>query len=322
MRLLHSLVSALALLAGSHAVAQSVYPDRPIKMIVPLAAASAVDVAARIVTQKMGDNMGQQIVIINQPGASGLIGAEQVAKAEPDGYTIGGFNDSIMTMVPNMQANMRWDILKDFAPVSLVATVEWGLITNNKTDYKTAADLIAAAKAAPSKIDYGSGGPGSPQHLAMAMFASQAGISLTHVPYKGATQAATDVAGGQIPVGFQGLGTVAALVRGGQLRLIGVTTQKRLAQFPDVPTVSESGLPGFFFNSWFAILAPAGTPKDIVARLNAEVLKAVADPEIRRKLEELGFSVRGTSPEELGVLTRDQLTKYARVIKEMGIANE
>jgi tripartite-type tricarboxylate transporter receptor subunit TctC len=322
MRLLHSLVSALALLAGSHAVAQSVYPDRPIKMIVPLAAASAVDVAARIVTQKMGDNMGQQIVIINQPGASGLIGAEQVAKAEPDGYTIGGFNDSIMTMVPNMQANMRWDILKDFAPVSLVATVEWGLITNNKTDYKTAADLIAAAKAAPGKIDYGSGGPGSPQHLAMAMFASQAGISLTHVPYKGATQAATDVAGGQIPVGFQGLGTVAALVRGGQLRLIGVTTQNRLAQFPDVPTVSESGLPGFFFNSWFAILAPAGTPKDIVARLNAEVLKAVADPEIRRKLEELGFSVRGTSPEELGTLTRDQLAKYARVIKEMGIANE
>ena len=325
MRLLHSLVSALALLAllaGSQAVAQSAYPDRPIKMIVPLAAASAVDVAARIVTQKMGDNMGQQIVIINQAGASGLIGAEQVAKAEPDGYTIGGFNDSIMTMVPNMQANMRWDILKDFAPISLVATVEWGLIASNKTDYKTAADLIAAAKAAPGKIDYGSGGPGSPQHLAMAIFSSQAGISLTHVPYKGATQAATDVAGGQIPVGFQGLGTVAALVRGGQLRLIGVTTQKRLAQFPDVPTVSESGLPGFFFNSWFAMLAPAGTPKEIVARLNAEVLKAVGDPEIRRKLEELGFSVRGTSPEELGVLTRDQLAKYARVIKEMGLANE
>ena len=135
---------------------------------------------------------------------------------------------------------------------------------------ETAADLIAAAKAMPGKIDYSSGGPGSPQHLAMAMFSSAAGISLTHVPYKGATQAATDVAAGQIPVGFQGLGTVAALVRGGQLRLIGVTTEKRLAQFPDVPTVAESGLPGFFFNSWFAILAPTGTPKDITARLNAE----------------------------------------------------
>lgn len=321
MRLLRWFV--LALMAGNLAAfAQVSYPDRPIKMIVPLAAASAVDVAARIVTQKMADNMGQQFVILNQPGASGLIGAEQVAHAEPDGYTIGGFNDSIMTMVPNLQAKIRWDILRDFEPVSLVATVEWGLIAGNQTSYKTAADLIAAAKAAPGRIDYGSGGPGSPQHLAMAMFASSAGISLTHVPYKGATQAATDVAAGQIPVGFQGLGTVAALVRGGQLRLIGVCTTQRLPQFPDVPTISESGLPGFTFNSWFAILAPAGTPKEIIARLNAEVVKALADPEVRRKLEDLGFAVRGSSPEELGAMTREQLTKYARLIKEIGIGNE
>src|SRR6266436_4554796 len=274
---LHQLVLAFAVIAGFPASAQTAYPDRPIKMIVPLAAASAVDVAARIVTQKMADNMGQQFVILNQPGASGLIGAEAVARAEPDGYTIGGFNDSIMTMVPNLQSKMRWDILKDCEPVSLVATVEWGLIANNNAGFKSAADLIAAAKAAPGKIDYSSGGPGSPQHLAMAMFASAAGISLTHVPYKGATQAATDVAAGQIPVGFQGLGTVSALVRGGQIRLIGVCTSKRLPQFPDVPTVSESGLPGFLFNSWFAILAPAGTPKEIVARLNAEVVKAIGD---------------------------------------------
>jgi tripartite-type tricarboxylate transporter receptor subunit TctC len=291
-------------------------------MIVPLAAASAVDVAARIVTQKMADNMGQQFVILNQPGASGLIGAEQVAHAAPDGYTIGGFNDSIMTMVPNLQAKMRWDILKDFAPVSLVATVEWGLVTGNQTPYKSAADVIAAAKAAPGKIDYGSGGPGSPQHLAMAMFAANAGVTMTHVPYKGATQAATDIAAGQIPVGFQGLGTVAALVRGGQLRLIGVCTQQRLSQFADVPTVDESGLPGFFFNSWFAILAPAGTPREIVSRLHSEVVKALGDADVRRKLEELGFAVRGSSPEELGSMTRDQLAKYARLIKEMGLGNE
>jgi tripartite-type tricarboxylate transporter receptor subunit TctC len=323
MRLFRLLASMLAFWAGTQlASAQTNYPDRPIKMIVPLAAASAVDVAARIVTQKMADNMGQQFVILNMPGASGLIGAEQVAHADPDGYTIGGFNDSIMTMVPNLQAKMRWDILKDFEPVSLVATVEWGLIAGNQTPYKTAADLIAAAKAAPGKIDYGSGGPGSPQHLAMAMFATGAGISMTHVPYKGATQAATDVAAGQIPVGFQGLGTVAALVRGGQLRLIGVCTPKRMSQFPDVPTISESGLPGFIFNSWFAMLAPAGTPKAIVARLNAEVLKALEDPDVRRKLEDLGFAVRGSSPEELGSMTRDQLARYARLIKETGIANE
>src|SRR3954463_9533637 len=322
MRLLHSFVPALALLASTSAVAQTNYPDRPIKMIVPLAAASAVDVAARLVKQKIADNMGQQIVILNLPGASGLIGAEQVARAEPDGYTIGGFNDSIMTMVPHLQSKMRWDILKDFEPVSLAATVEWGLIAGNQTNFKSAADLIAAAKAAPGKIDYSSGGPGSPQHLAMAMFASAAGISLTHVPYKGATQAATDVAAGQIPVCFQGLGTVAALVRGGQLRLIGVTTQTRLPQFPDVPTVSESGLPGFFFSSWFAMLAPAGTPKDIIARLNAEVLKAVGDPEVKRKLEELGFAVRGSSAEALRTMTRDQLAKYERGIRETGITKE
>jgi tripartite-type tricarboxylate transporter receptor subunit TctC len=225
-------------------------------------------------------------------------------------------------MVPNLQAKMPWDILKDFDPVSLVATVEWGLIAGNQTSYKSAADLIAAAKAAPGQINYSSGGPGSPQHLAMAMFASSAGISLTHVPYKGATQAAADVAAGQIPVGFQGLGTVAALVRGGQVRLIGVCTAKPLAQFPDVPTVDQSGLPGFFFNSWFAILVPHGTPKEIVARLNAEVLKALGDPEVQHKLQDLGFTVRGSSPEELGTMTRDQLAKYAQLIKQMGISNE
>ena len=206
MRLIHSMAAALALLVGSNAVAQTAYPERPIKMIVPLAAASAVDVAARIVTQKMADSMGQQIVIINQAGASGLIGAEQVARAAPDGYTIGGFNDSVMTMVPNLHSKMPWDILKDFEPVSLVATVEWGLIAGNNTGYKTAADLIAAAKAAPGKINYSSGGPGSPQHLAMAMFASSAGISLTHVPYKGATQAATDVPPARFPSVFRGWG--------------------------------------------------------------------------------------------------------------------
>jgi len=288
-------------------------------MIVPLAAASAVDNAARIVTQRMSINMGQQIVIENQPGAAGLIGAERVAKAAPDGYTIGGFNDSIMTMLPNLYARMPWDILKDFEPVSLVATVEWGLVASNDSPYKSAADLIAAAKANPGKIFYASGGNGSPQHIAMALFAHTAGISLTHVPYKGATQAAVDIASGQVQVGFQGLATVASLVRGGKLRLIGVTTPARLPAFGDVPTVAESGLPGFEFNSWFTIMAPAGTPKEIVARLNAEIVKALADPEVRDKLAAQGLTTRGTSAQELGVATREQLAKYARLIKQSNI---
>src|SRR5258706_13490569 len=164
------------------------YPNRPIRMIVPLAAASAVDNAARIVAQKMSASMGQQVVIENMPGAAGMIGADRVAKATPDGYTIGGFNDSIMTMLPNMPTKPSWDILRDFEPVSLVATIEWGLVTTPDTKFRSAADLIAAAKASPGQVNFGSGGNGSPQHIAMALFASQAGITLTHVPYKGASQ--------------------------------------------------------------------------------------------------------------------------------------
>jgi len=302
------------------ALAQSNYPSKPIRMIIPLAAASAVDNAARIVAQQMSANMGQQFIIENQSGAAGLIGAEHVAKAPADGYTIGGFNDSIMTMLPNLHTNMPWDILKDFAPVSLVATVEWGLLAANNSPYKSAADLIAAAKAKPGKIDYASGGNGSPQHIAMALFASTAGVTLTHVPYKGATQAALDVAAGQVPVSFQGLATATSLIRGGKLRLIGVTTKSRLPQFPEVPTVSESGLPGFEFNSWFTVMAPAGTPKEIVARLNTEIIKALANPRVREKLDAQGLTVRGSSPEELGAATREQLAKYARLMKQAGVS--
>jgi tripartite-type tricarboxylate transporter receptor subunit TctC len=319
---MRSLIPAIfcvgSLLGGTVAFAQG-YPSKPIKMIVPLAAASAVDNAARIVAQKMSANMGQQVVIENQPGASGQIGADRVAKAAPDGYTIGGFNDSIMTMLPNMGTSLPWDILRDFEPVSLVATIEWGLVANNDSGIRSAADLIAQAKAKPGAINFGSGGNGSPQHIAMALFASQAGIQLTHVPYKGASQAATGVAAGDVPVAFQGLATVAGLVRGGKLKLLGVTTPAPLAEFPGVPTVAESGLPGFQFNSWFTVMAPAGTPKDIVAKLHAEIAKALADPDVRAKLKDQGLTARGTTPDELRVATREQLARYAKLIREANI---
>ena len=312
----------LALALPFAANAQQGYPSKPIRMIIPLAAASAVDNAARIVTQKMSANMGQQIVVENIPGAAGLIGTQQIAKAAPDGYTIGGFNDSIMTMLPNMANKPSWDILRDFEPVSLVATIEWGLVTTPTSPYKSAADLIAAAKAKPGEVNFGSGGNGSPQHIAMALFASQAGITLTHVPYKGASQAALGVAAGDVPVAFQGLATVAGLTRGGKLRLIGVSTPAPLPQFPEAPTVATSGLPGFQFNSWFTVMVPAGTSKEIVARLNAEILKALADPEVRDKLRDQGLTVRGTSAEELGAATREQLARYARLFREAGIKGE
>ncbi len=303
-----------------HGAAQSgAYPNKPIRMIVPLAAGSAVDNAARILALKMGQNMGQAIVIENQPGAAGLIGAERVAKAAPDGYTLGGFNDSIMTMLPNLNAKMPWDILKDFEPVSLVATVEWGLVVGADAKERSAADLLAAARAAPGKVNYGSGGNGSPQHIAMALFASQAGVQMTHVPYKGATQAAMGVAGNEVQAAFQGIATVNSLVKAGKLRLVGVTTPRRMPQFADVPTVSESGLAGFEFNSWFALMVPAGTPKAIVQTLHSEVAKALADPDVREKFVGLGLSPRGTSPDELGVAMRAQLAKYGSLIRQNGI---
>ncbi|HSS27196.1 MAG TPA: tripartite tricarboxylate transporter substrate-binding protein [Usitatibacter sp.] len=313
---------AAALIAWPLAASAQSYPAKPIRMIVPLAAASAVDNGARILAAKMSENMGQQVVIENQPGASGQIGADRVAKAAPDGYTIGGFNDSIMTMLPNMGQKLPWDILKDFEPVSLVATIEWGLVASNESAIQSAGELIARAKAKPGVINFGSGGIGSPQHIAMALFASTAGIQLTHVPYKGASQAAAAVAANEVPVAFQGLATVAGLARGGKLKLVGVATPEPHPAFPNVPTVASSGLPGFHFNSWFTIVAPAGTPKEIVARLNAEIVKALADPGLRDRFRDQGLTVRGSSPEELAVATRDQLARYAQLFKATGIKSD
>ena len=317
---LATFLAATTLAFTAHA--QSSYPTKPIKVIVPLAAGSAVDNAARIVTERMARNMNASIVVENQPGAAGLIGAGNVAKAAPDGYTLGGFNDSIMTMVPNMTPKMPWDITKDFEPISLVATVEWGLVVNAQAPMKTAADLIAAAKKEPGKLNYGSGGNGSPQHIAMALFASQSHVQMTHVPYKGATQAAVGVGAGEVIAAMQGISTVKSLIQAGKVRLVGVTTPRRMAQFPDVPTVGESGLQGFEFNSWFAMMAPAGTPKEITNRLAMEVKKALDDPEVKAKLDAQGLTPRGTTPEELGVATKAQLAKYGELIRKNGITAE
>jgi tripartite-type tricarboxylate transporter receptor subunit TctC len=314
------LIAAAAVAVTSFAHAQD-YPNRPIKWLAPLAAGSAVDAAARVVAAKISENIGQQVVVENMPGAAGLIGAERVAKSPADGYTFGAFNDSVMTMVPNMHPKMPWDTLKDFDAVSLVGTIEWGLVTGADKPYRTAADLIAAAKANPGKIDYSSGGNGSPQHVAMALFSSIAGIQMQHVPYKGATQAAIGAAGGEVAVSLQGLGTVTPLINAGKLRLIGVATPQRMPG-RDAPTISESGLPGFTFNSWFALYAPAGTPKAAVNRMSEEVRKALADPGVREKLGKQGFTLQGTTPEQLASATREQLAKYRKLMQEANIKAE
>lgn len=320
--LLPRLAVAAALLISTLGHAQTAYPNKPIKMIIPLAAGSAVDNAARVLTLKMGENMGQGFVIENITGSSGLIGAERVARATPDGYTIGGYNDSILTMVPHMMAKMPWNALTDFNPISLVGTIEWGLVVKADGPYKTLSDFLNAAKAKPGKLNYSSGGNGSPQHIGMALVAHRANIDITHVPYKGATPAAVAVATGEVDAAMQGLGTVTALIQSGRLRLLAVSTTAPLPQYPSVPTFSEAGMKDFTFNSWFAMVAPAGTPKAIVERLNDEVKKAIHDPVTRDKLLSLGVTPRGTSASEFGIATRNQYELYRKLIQDKGIRAE
>ncbi len=317
-----ALAAFAALGIAAQAQAQGSYPNKPIRMIVPLAAGSAVDVAARLLAQKMSVNMGQSIVVENVTGAAGIIGADRLAKAAPDGYTIGGFNDSVITMVPNLNPAMPFDPLTDFAYISRAAVIEFSVAVATDSPFKTVGDLVAAAKAAPGTITYASGGNGSPQHMGGAMFAAHTGIDLRHVPYRGASQAAQDVAGGQVNVTFQGIATVAALAKGGKLRLIGVMADKRHPEYPDAPTLKEAGINGFDFSTWFALTAPKGTPRDIVDRLNREVVKALADPEIKQRYAALGLVPDGNSPEQLLALTREQLARYGKVIREKGIKGD
>ena len=320
--LLQRIAVAMALSFCAIANAQSSYPNKPIKMIIPLAAGSAVDNAARVLTIKMGENMGQGFVIENITGSSGLIGAERVARAAPDGYTIGGYNDSILTMVPHMMAKMPWNALTDFEPISLVGTIEWGLVVKADGPYKTLSDFLNAAKAKPGKLNYSSGGNGSPQHIGMALVANRANIDITHVPYKGATPAAVAVAAGEVDAAMQGLGTVTALIQSGKLRLLAVSTPAPLPQYPAVPTFTEAGMKDFTFNSWFAMVAPAGTPKAVIDRLNDEVKKALNDSATRDKLLSLGVTPRGTSSSDFGVAARNQYELYRKLIQDKGIRAE
>jgi tripartite-type tricarboxylate transporter receptor subunit TctC len=299
--------------------AADTYPNKPIRLIVPLAAGSSVDTAARIVMQKMSQNIGQPIIIENRLGAAGIIGTDQVAKSPADGYTLGGFNDSIITMIPNLNSKLPWDIVKDFESISQVAIIEWGLMVSANSPYRNVNDLIEAAKKSPGKLNYSSGGNGGPQHIGMAMLAYQAGVNMMHVPYKGATQAAVGAAAGEVDATLQGISTIVPLVQGNKARLIAVCTPQRMAQFPDVPTVSESGIPGFKMNSWFGLMAPAGTPKEIIAFLNREVTKALADPNVKERLIALGLFPVGSSADEMSSLVKSQLEHYRKVITQAGI---
>jgi tripartite-type tricarboxylate transporter receptor subunit TctC len=316
-------VAAAVLLGGALAAPSAAqdYPAKPLLMVMPLQAGSAVDVMMRIVAQKMGDNMGRQILVENQPGAAGMIGAERVKRAAPDGYTLGALNDSILTMIPNIR-QVPYDPVKDFVPVSVVAGITWVMVANNDLPAKTVPEFIALAKSRPGKIDYSSGGVGSPQHVAMEAFKAATDIYIVHIPYRGATQAALDVMSNQVQVHLGAVSIVQPHIKSGKMRALAVPSPTRSPLLPDVPTMTEAGVAGFEWRTWASIVVPVGTPKPIVDRLNAEVVKAVNAPDVREKLIAQGLEPVGSPPELVTQWTQAGLARMSGIIKRADIRGE
>jgi len=303
-------IGAVLLAAALPCAAQD-YPAKTILMLMPLQAGSAVDIMMRIVAQKMGDSLGRQVVVENQPGAAGMIGAERIKRAAPDGYTIGVLNDSILTMIPNVR-QVPYDPLKDFVPLSVVAGITWVMVANNDLPAKTVADFIALAKSRPGKIDYSSGGVGSPQHVAMEAFKAATGTYIVHIPYRGATQAALDVISNQVQVHFSAVSIVQPHIKAGRMRALAVPSAKRSPLLPDVPTMAETGVAGFEWVTWASLVVPVGT----------EVVKAVTAPEVREKLIAQGFEPIGSPPEQVTQWTKAGLARMNEIVKRADIKGE
>ena len=316
MRFLAGGVLALALPCAAQQ-----YPAKPILMLMPLQAGSAVDVMIRIVAQKMSENLGQQIVIENQPGAAGSIGAERVKRAAPDGYTVGVLNDSILTMIPNIR-QVAYDPLKDFVPVGVVAAITWVMVVSNELPAKTVTEFVALAQSRPGKIDYSSGGNGSPQHVAMEAFKAATAIDLVHIPYRGATQAAVDVMSNRVQAHFGAVSIVLPYIKDGRMRALGVPSAARSPLLPQVPTVAEAGVPGFEWRTWASFVVPLATPGAIVERLNAEMVKAVNAPEVRDKLIAQGLEPIGSPPEMVTQWTQDGLKRMRDIVQRAKIQAE
>jgi len=299
------------------ASAQPQYPNRPIRFVVPLATGGALDIASRLFGQKLADAFGQQVVIDNRPGAGGMIGAELAARASPDGYTL--MMGSIShTVLPSMHKKLPYDIVKDFAPVSMLVSFPFLLLVHPALPAKSVTELIALAKAKPGQINYASGGNGSTAHMAAELFKSLTGINVVHVPYKGTAPALIGFLAGETGLAFYSASATLAHAKAGRLRALATTGERRSPSLPDLPTVAEAGVPGFVTGSWAGALAPAGTPKPIVAKLHGELTRILQLPEIRERLAALDFEPVGNSPEEFGAIIRKEVVRWAKVVKESG----
>jgi tripartite-type tricarboxylate transporter receptor subunit TctC len=310
-------LAALALGATFAAFGQG-YPAKPIHFVVPYPAGGPLDTVARLLGQKVSESVKQPVVVENKPGAGGNIGADSVAKSPPDGYAILMGAVATHAINPTLYANMPYDAVKDFAPITQVASTPNVLVVNPSVPASNVKEFVAYAKAHPGELNFGSGSTGSAGHLAGELFDTMAGVKMVHVPYKGAGPAMQDLIGGQIQLMFDNLASSLGQIRAGKVKALAVTTAKRSSLAPELPTIAESGLPGFDISTWFGVFAPAGTPPAIVKRLNNEFVKALAAPDVRETMLKLGAEPVGNTPGEFAAYIRSEAQKYAKVVKASG----
>jgi tripartite-type tricarboxylate transporter receptor subunit TctC len=300
------------------AASAQTFPNKPIRMVVPFSAGGTTDILARAVGQKLSESLGQQVVVDNKPGAGGNIGAQEVARAAPDGYTLVMGTVGTHGINPSLYKKMPYDHIKDFAPVSLVASVPNLLVVHPSVPVNSVKELIAHAKANPGKLNFASSGNGTSIHLSGELFKTMTGLQMTHVPYKGSAPAVTDLLGGQVQLMFDNMPSALPHAKGGKLKPLAVTSAKRFPGTPEIPTIAEAGVPGYEATSWFGVLAPAGTPKEIVNKLSTEIAKALKTPEMKKRLEEQGAEAVGSTPEEFAAHIKSETAKWAKVVKESG----
>jgi tripartite-type tricarboxylate transporter receptor subunit TctC len=318
LRRLAPLFAALAFLGLTAAQAQD-FPSRTVKIVVAFPAGGPTDFVARVLADKLKGILGQNVIIENKPGANAAIGADSVAKSDPDGYTLFFTTAGAVVINPHMRANLPYDPVKDFAPITLVVNTMEVLVVRSDTPMKSAADLVAFAKSRPDGIAMASTGIGSPPHLALELFKGSSGANILHVPYRGAAPAVTDVVGGQVHAMFADLPVLMPQIKGGTLRPIGVGSKRRAPVLPDVPTLDEQGIKDVYADNWYALFAPAKPPVPVIAKLNAAVNAALKDPELSKKLIEAGADPAPGTPEQLAAFLKSELERWGKVIREKNI---
>ena len=312
---------ALALVMTAGAASAQTYPTKAVRLVVPFLAGGSTDIVGRTVAQKLSEMWGQQAFVDNRPGGGTTIGTEMVAKAAPDGYTL-LVTPAPFTINPSLLTKLPYDALTDFAPITLINTTPLVMVVNPGVPAKNVKELIALAKAKPGKLNFGSSGTGGSNHLAGELFDAMAGVKMVHIPYKGNAGALTDIVGGHLDVVYNGITSAVALIRGDKLRALAVTSLQRSAALPAVPTLDESGLKGFEAVAWNGLTAPAKTPRDVIMKINADVIKIVNSPELKERLKADGSDPVGNSPEQYAAFLRNEIAKWAKVIKFANVKPE